>query len=145
MFNHNLHDHTEDIWLSNNSKEMLYSLKRLYCRLIEKTMIKISYYLMNKKQLNFIFNPVNDLIKRCEMLMRRLNYMKDMGNINEIVEKIYEENEEIQEKIIDELINRGYINSVDEFYRINGFDLDHREYYDQKSAESNTNSDNNST
>lgn len=91
MFNHSSHDRKEDLWENNNnSKELLYSLKRLYCRLIEKTMVKISYYIMNKKYLSFIFNPVNELIKKCEVLMRRLNYLKELSNINEIVEKIYQ-------------------------------------------------------
>jgi hypothetical protein len=38
------------------------------------------------------------------------------------------------QRIIEELIDRGFIISSDEFYRINGFDLDHREYFQRKQS-----------
>ncbi len=38
------------------------------------------------------------------------------------------------QRIIEELIDRGFIISSDEFYRINGFDLDHREYFQRNQS-----------
>lgn len=54
MFDHEVHQ-TQNMELNQNNKEMAFSLKRLYCRLIEKIMLKISYYLMNKPSLNFAY------------------------------------------------------------------------------------------
>jgi hypothetical protein len=129
MFDHIHQNDSLDIPLNN--KEMMYSLKRLYCRLIEKIMVKISYYLMNKPSFNFAYAHASEMIKRCEILMRRLNNFKDLTTMDDIIEKIFQENEEFQEHIFHELIYKGYINSVDEFYRINGIDLEHRDVYER--------------
>lgn len=85
MFEHDMKDGAELLENNKNNRDMLFGLKRLYCRLIEKTMIKISYYLMNSRRLEFIFQPAQELIKKCEVLMRRLHFLRDTGNLNEIV------------------------------------------------------------
>jgi len=51
--------------------------------------MKISYFLMNKSNLDFIFDPVSELINKCETIMRKINTLKDMSSINDTVEKIY--------------------------------------------------------
>lgn len=92
-------------------------------------MVKVSFYMMNKQKLAFMYKEVNDLMKKCEVLMRRVNYLRDLNPINELVEEIYKENEVMQIKIIEELIDKGFIISIDEFYRINGVDLVDKELY----------------
>lgn len=91
MFEH-IHHQNDPIDLANNNKEMMYALKRLYCRLIEKIMVKISYYLMNKPAFNFAYSHASEMIKRCQTLMRRLNNFKDLTTMDEIIGKIFQEN-----------------------------------------------------
>lgn len=64
MFEH-IHHHNDNLDLAANHKEAMYSLKRLYCRLIEKIMVKISYYLMNKPSFNFAYAHASEMVKRC--------------------------------------------------------------------------------
>lgn len=104
-------------------------------------MVKVSYYLMNKQKLGFINKEVNDLMRKCETLMRRINSLKDLHSINELIQEIYKENEEMQIRIIEELIDKGFIISIDEFYRINGVDLVDKELYERVKSEINEETD----
>lgn len=45
--------------------------------------------------------------------MRRINYLRDTHSVNELVHEIYRENEEMQIRIIEELIDKGFILSID--------------------------------
>jgi hypothetical protein len=60
MFKHETGNNLEDNELNkHNPSELLSSLKLLYCRLIEKIMLKISYYLMNENNLGLIIDYVS--------------------------------------------------------------------------------------
>jgi len=73
--------------------------------------------------------------------MRRINSLKDLHSINELIQEIYKENEEMQIRIIEELIDKGFIISIDEFYRINGVDLVDKELYERVKSEINEETD----
>lgn len=78
-------------------RDTIFNLKRLYARLIEKIVVKISYYLINKKNFSFLQTSVINLVRKSETLMKDFHKIKDLTTINGVIEKIYEENEAIQE------------------------------------------------
>lgn len=47
--------------------------------------MKISYFLMNRRTLSFMFNQIAELVKKCELLMRRIDFLRDTSNINEVI------------------------------------------------------------
>ena len=55
-------------------------------------MVKLSYYFMNKPAFNFAYAHASELMKKCEVLVRRLSNLKDLSNLNEIVERVFQEN-----------------------------------------------------
>lgn len=51
--------------------------------------MKISYYLMNSRTLNFLHSQIAEQVRRCEVLMRRMADLNDLSTINEVVQSIY--------------------------------------------------------
>ena len=114
-------------------REQIFVIKRMYCRVLEKLVLKISFFLNNQRGLHFLANSVKGLIRQSESIMRTLNGLNSLETMDNVLLKMYEENELLQNEIYSELINRGYISSVDEFFRINGIDLEHQDYYEGRS------------
>jgi hypothetical protein len=44
---------------------------------------------MNRRTLGFLYPQALELIKRCEILTRRVDFMRDTSNINQVVASIY--------------------------------------------------------
>lgn len=63
-------------------------------------------------------------------MIRRLENIKDLKFLQQIILKIYKENFIIENKIYDLLVDGGFIMSIDEFYRVNGIDFDHQDVYE---------------
>ena len=95
--------------------------------------MQISYYLMHSQKLHFLHGEMTQLVRTCEGLMKGLHRMRHADNINGVISKVYAQNEELEHRIIEEMINKGFLISSDEFYRVNGLDLEHREVFKRDS------------
>lgn len=56
---------------------------------MEKILVKVAFYTMNKKFLDFIAPNILDLTKNLEIMIRRLENIKDLKFLQQIVMKIY--------------------------------------------------------
>ena len=56
---------------------------------------------MHSRTMAFLHPQIQQLVKECEGVMSGLKELRDAATINRIVEDVYRQNEEIQQKIID--------------------------------------------
>lgn len=85
-------------------------------------MTKISYYLSNEQVLGILAPTIVKMLSLLRNASEKTNNRASFVEFfEEVVDTVIMENNLLENKIYDLLIKRGYIYSIDEFYRLNRF------------------------
>ena len=90
----------------------LRALLRVYSRMIEKSVTKIARFYKNQSTFWFSYKQINSIVKIVETCSRKGKKLVSLELLSKMVEIIQDENEFLEGKIFETLLDNGYILSM---------------------------------